>query len=91
VLIALRARVPVVPCFISGSPYDGTTLGPLLMPARVRLRVGAPLDLSPYYGREEEREVIEELTRQVARHIARLGDDPNFEPCLAGRFYKPAE
>ncbi len=34
------------------------------MPARVRLKVGQPIDLSPYYGREGDREVLEELTRR---------------------------
>ncbi len=28
-LIALKARVPVIPCYIEGSPYNGTTLGGL--------------------------------------------------------------
>ena len=32
-MIALKARAPVVPCYIHGAPYDGTTLGCLLMPA----------------------------------------------------------
>ena len=26
-LIALKARVPVVPCYIHDAPYDGTMLG----------------------------------------------------------------
>jgi 1-acyl-sn-glycerol-3-phosphate acyltransferase len=90
-LVALKARVPVVPCFIHGSPYDGTTLGCLFMPARVRLTFGKPIDLSEYYGHQGERETLEELTRRFLREIARLGGDPNFQPRLAGRFYKPVE
>jgi 1-acyl-sn-glycerol-3-phosphate acyltransferase len=88
-LIALRARVPVVPCYCAGAPYDGTMLGALLMPARVRLVIGPPMDLSPYYGRENEREVLEELTLEFLRAIARLAGRPDFQPGLAGRFYKP--
>ena len=36
-LIALKARAPVIPCYIHGAPYDDTALGCLLMPAAVRL------------------------------------------------------
>ncbi len=88
-LIALKARVPVVPCYCEGAPYDGTMLGALLMPARVRLVIGPPIDISPYYGRENEREVLEELTLEFLRAIARLADRPDFQPGLAGRSYKP--
>ena len=87
-LIALRARVPVIPCYVSGSPYSGTTLGPLVTPAKVRLVMGEPLDISAFYGRDGEREVLEELTRQFLRAIARLAGCPDFHPSLAGRFYK---
>jgi 1-acyl-sn-glycerol-3-phosphate acyltransferase len=90
-LIALKARVPVIPCYLSGSPYDGTPYGALLMPANVRLQIGRPIDLSAYYGREGEREVLEELTRQFLHAMARLAGDDDFEPQLAGRFYKPTE
>ena len=88
-MIALRARVPIIPCYATGSPNDGTTLGCLLMPAKVRLQVGRPIDVSPYYGREGEREVLEHLTRRLLSEMARLAGEPDFEPQLAGRFYKP--
>lgn len=88
-MIALKARVPVIPCYIEGSPYTGTPLGCLLMPAKSRVVVGRPIDLSAYYGRENEREVLEELTKRFMRAIAALADQPDYEPELAGRFYKP--
>jgi 1-acyl-sn-glycerol-3-phosphate acyltransferase len=85
-MIALKARVPLVPCYIHGAPYDGTPLGCLLMPAAVRLLIGEAIDLSPYFDRDGEREAIEEVTRQLLASIARLADQPEFEPQLAGRF-----
>jgi 1-acyl-sn-glycerol-3-phosphate acyltransferase len=88
-LIALKARAAVVPCYIHGSPYDGTTLGCLLMPASVRLEIGQPIDLSPYFDRAGDREVLEELTCGFLRAIAELAGQPEFEPRLASRVYKP--
>jgi 1-acyl-sn-glycerol-3-phosphate acyltransferase len=84
-LIALKARAPVVPCYIHGAPYDGTTLGCLLMPAAVRLEIGEPIDLAPYFGREDDRAVLEELTLRFLGAIARLAERPDFQPQLAGR------
>jgi 1-acyl-sn-glycerol-3-phosphate acyltransferase len=88
-LIALKARVPVIPCYIHGAPYDGTTFGCFMMPARVRVEIGQPIDLSAYYGREHDKEVLETLTRRFLVEMARLAGVDDFEPQLAGRFYKP--
>lgn len=88
-LIALKARVPVIPCYIHGAPYNGTTFGCFFMPARVRVVVGKPIDISAYYDREGEKEVLEELTLRFLKEMARLAGHPNFKPSLAGRFYKP--
>lgn len=88
-LIALKAGVPVVPCYISGAPYDGSPLGCLLMRAKVRLKVGRPIDISQYCGRKADRKVLEELTRRFLAEIAALAGQPDFQPELAGRFYKP--
>ena len=85
-LVALRARAPIVPCFIEGSPYSGNVYSCLFMTARVRLRIGQPIDISAYYGRENDREVLETLTRQLMVAIATLAGQPNFSPTLAGRF-----
>jgi 1-acyl-sn-glycerol-3-phosphate acyltransferase len=84
-MIALKARAAVVPCYLRGSPYDGTPLGCLLMPAKVDLYLGEAIDLSPYFGREREREVLEDLTRRFVREIAKLAGQGDFEPKLAGR------
>jgi 1-acyl-sn-glycerol-3-phosphate acyltransferase len=90
-LIALKARVPVIPCYIEGSPYDGTAWGCLFMPSRVRLVVGDPIDLSEYYDRAGDRDVLETLTKRFLKEIATLAKQPDFTPSLAGRFYKPVD
>jgi 1-acyl-sn-glycerol-3-phosphate acyltransferase len=89
-LMALKARAPVIPCYIHGAPYDGTTLGCLLMPAAVRLEIGQPLDLSEYFDRAGDREVLEELTLRFLKAIAHLAGDNDFQPQLAGRGAKHA-
>ena len=90
-LVALRARVPVIPCYIEGAPYNGKVIGPLFMSARVRVIVGDPIDLSEYYERDREPGVVEELTKRFLKEIARLGGVENYEPQLAGRHWKPDE
>ena len=39
--------------------------------------------------RDEGREVLEDLTKRFLVEIAKLAGCPDFEPKLAGRFYKP--
>jgi 1-acyl-sn-glycerol-3-phosphate acyltransferase len=84
-MIALKAQAPVIPCYIDGAPYDGTTLGCLLMPASVRLTIGQPIDLSEYYDRAGDRQVQKNWTFEFLLAIAQLAGRPDFQPRVAGR------
>ena len=84
VLVALKARVPIVPCYIEGAPYGGT-LGPFVRPAHVRVKVGDPIDLSEFHDREKDSELMAELTKRCLTAIARLAGRDDFVPQVAGR------
>ena len=88
-LIALKARVPVVPCYVVGAPYDGTVFSCFRMFARVHTEVGQPIDISEFYGRERERGVLEELTKRFLREMAKLAGVENYDPRVAGRNWNP--
>jgi 1-acyl-sn-glycerol-3-phosphate acyltransferase len=88
-LVALRARVPIIPVYIADSPYDGTSLGPLFMRARVRVKIGRLIDLAPYYGREKEEGVTKEITKRALAEIAKLAGHSDFVPQLAPARWKP--
>ncbi len=49
VLVALRARAVILPCWIEGSPYDRVPWSPFFMAAQVRVRFGHPIDLSDHF------------------------------------------
>ena len=87
-LIALKCRVPVIPCYIADAPFDGTEFGCMLMTAQTRCIVGDPIDLSGYYDREHSRQVLGEVTKRFLVEIARLAGHDDFEPELAGRSWK---
>ncbi len=91
ILVALKARVPVVPCYIEGAPYDGTAWSPFLMSARVIARFGDPIDLSSYYDREHASAFVGQIMLQVMTAIAELAGCEDFEPALAGRRWKKAD
>lgn len=88
-MIALKARVPVVPCYVSGSPIRESPFSSFVMPARVRVFVGQPMDLTPWYDRAEDRQAQEEITLLLMKEIARLAGNEEFQPQLAGRRWKP--
>jgi 1-acyl-sn-glycerol-3-phosphate acyltransferase len=85
VLVAIKARVPILPCYIEGAPYGGHVVSPLWMTARVRVRFGEPLDLSAYYGRELEPDALGNLCLEALAAIAQLAGRDDFQPRLAGR------
>ncbi|MEX0978711.1 MAG: lysophospholipid acyltransferase family protein [Pirellulales bacterium] len=90
-LIALKARVKVIPCFIQGAPYDGTALGSFFMRGNARVTVGKPIDLSSYFDREGEKTVLQDLTKLFLVEIAKLAGVDDFEPKLAGRQWKSGD
>lgn len=88
-LIALKARVPVIPCFLRGAPLGKNVFSPLFMIAHARLTVGRPIDLSEYHGRNGENGILGEITRRFLVEIARLGGVEDYQAELAGRRWKP--
>jgi len=88
-LIALRAGVPLIPCYIQGAPYNKMPYSPFFMLARVHVHVGEPVDLSRYRQQESEPDAAAQLTLKAMGAIARLAGRHDFEPTLAGRRWKP--
>lgn len=90
-LVALKAGVPIVPCYIEGSPYNGTPWSPFLIWTRTKVTFGAPIDVSFYADRADDREAQGELTLLVMKEVAKLAGREDFEPQLAGKKWKPTE
>jgi 1-acyl-sn-glycerol-3-phosphate acyltransferase len=88
-LVALKTGAAVIPCYIRGAPYRRTPWSPLLMPARVEVKFGAPLDLAEFAGRQDDEGVAAEVMRRCLKAIAQLAGEPDYEPRLAGRYWKP--
>jgi 1-acyl-sn-glycerol-3-phosphate acyltransferase len=88
-LVAIKARSPIVPCFLAGSPNGGATYDVLFVSARTRLRIGSLIDVGPYLDQPDERAAADELTLRLLRDIAALGGHPNWEAEIANRRWKP--
>jgi 1-acyl-sn-glycerol-3-phosphate acyltransferase len=79
-LLALRSRAPVIPASITGSRENASAAGAWLLPSAVRVRYGAPVDLSAYYGRPITRQLLHEVTELFMRHVAALCAAPASRP-----------
>lgn len=94
-LVAIKTRAMVLPCYLEGSPYKGTTWSPLFMLAKVKVRYAEPIDAAIYADRiaagEDEGEVTRELLRDSMLAIARLAGQPDFPLEMAGRNWKPTQ
>lgn len=89
VTIALKARVPILPVYIHGAPFNKRSWSPFVMPSRVRVRFGPLLDTSQYHDQERNDELVRDLLRRVLAEIAVLAGREGFEPTFAGRDWKP--
>jgi 1-acyl-sn-glycerol-3-phosphate acyltransferase len=90
-LIAIKAGVPLVPVYISGSPYDRYPWSPFFMTARVSVRFGEPIDASSFALLDDDTGIAKTLLLATLREFALLADHPDFEPQLAGRSWKPTQ
>jgi 1-acyl-sn-glycerol-3-phosphate acyltransferase len=88
-LIALRAGVPVVPCYVTGSPCKDGIFASMLTPAKVRLVIGSPIHIPVAENEKPTRQAMEALTIRFLREIAKLAGEPDFHPQLAGRRWVP--
>jgi 1-acyl-sn-glycerol-3-phosphate acyltransferase len=89
--IALKGGVPLVPCYIEGSPYERVPWSPLLMTARVVVRFGQPIECRTEPDGDVESECAAAVMRHWAVSIARLAGQPNVAVEFAGRQWKPTE
>ncbi|MEU2157110.1 lysophospholipid acyltransferase family protein [Streptomyces sp. NPDC019396] len=71
-VMALRARVPVVPCAMVGT-FEVQPPGQKLPKIkRVTIRFGEPLDFSRYEGLEDEKSVLRAVTDEIMYEILAL-------------------
>jgi 1-acyl-sn-glycerol-3-phosphate acyltransferase len=90
VVVAVKADVPVIPCYIKGSPYDGTPWSPFLMAARVRVQFGCEIHPRTLASQFSELEIVQSLIFAAVRQLASMAGQPDFQPELAGRRWMPA-
>jgi len=90
-LVALKARVPIVPCYIDGAPFAGTTWSPFFRTARTRVTFGEPVDLSPFFEQNHDKAWSGAKMLEIVAKIAELADVPYDQLRLAGKNWKPTE
>lgn len=70
--IAVRARAPLLPVGLLGT-FEALPPGALLpRPAKIRVRYGAPFELSAYYDRRMSEEEAAEATHRIREAVAQL-------------------
>jgi 1-acyl-sn-glycerol-3-phosphate acyltransferase len=90
-LVAIKAGVPIVPCYVHGAPYRRYAWSPLLMPASVEVRFGQPLWPPSVPGANDETSSAETFILDILKAIADLAGRTSFQPQLAGPHWKPTE
>ena len=88
-LVALKARVPIVPCYIEGAPFGGTPWSPFFRTAQTRVKFGEPVDLSAFFEQDVDKDWSGAKMLEIVAKIAELADEPCDKLRLAGRHWNP--
>jgi 1-acyl-sn-glycerol-3-phosphate acyltransferase len=71
--LALHSRAPIYPVFIHNAPQGTTMVEPFYTFCRSHVAFGEAIDLSAYYGRRINQELLDEVTEILMRRLAELG------------------
>jgi 1-acyl-sn-glycerol-3-phosphate acyltransferase len=71
--LALHSRAPVYPIFIHNAPQVTSMVAPFLTFCRAHVTYGEPVDLSEYYGRRINQELLDKITGLLMSQLAQLG------------------
>ncbi len=71
-MLALRSGATVVPAHVSGIAYSDGVIGPFFRRHHAEVRYGEPIDLSPWKGREKDRDAYREVAEHIMQAIMRL-------------------
>ncbi|HRS28963.1 MAG TPA: MFS transporter [Phycisphaerae bacterium] len=72
-VLALWSGATVIPCHISGTKYHSNPIRSYLARHKIRVRYGAPVDLSAFAGRAKQREAQQEVSELIMAKIRELG------------------
>ncbi|QDU97810.1 lysophospholipid acyltransferase family protein [Lignipirellula cremea] len=82
-MIAIKAGVPLIPCYIEGSPYNQTPWSPFFMTAKVRVQFGEPISVAGCDERNSEQ--LQTVMLACLSQITRLAGRLDVQPKLAGK------
>lgn len=85
--VALKAGVPIIPVGLVGTDKFLSADSHIPRPAKIRVRIGEPLDVTPWLDRVGEREAEREITDEVMRRIQVLSGQ-EFVPDVYGAAVK---
>lgn len=71
-LLALRTEAPVVPMALVGTEKALPFNSPILRPAKITVRIGAPLRFPEYYGKPITRAAVNEVAALTMQAIAAM-------------------
>ncbi len=78
-LIAYQARVPVIPCYVSGSRDILPRGSKFIKLHPLKVYFGPPVDLDACYGREKNKELYQEISARIMAGIAELKEKATHE------------
>jgi 1-acyl-sn-glycerol-3-phosphate acyltransferase len=89
ILVASKADAVIFPCYVEGSPYRDTPWSPFFMRARATVHFGEPILAHDETLAENDDGSTKHIMLRVIGSLAEMAGQPDFQPTLAGRRWKP--
>ena len=85
ILVAIKAGVPIIPCYLHNLPFSNVILRPFYTPAKVSLFIGEPIDVLALSEGKTDKATLQRVSLLCIAEIGRLAGLSDWRPEMAGK------
>ena len=91
VMVAIRAGVPIIPCYLHNLPFSNVIIQPFYTPARVALYIGEPIDVVALSDGKTDKATLQRVAVHCISEIGKLAGMSDWQPEMAGKKWLETE
>tara|TARA_B100000945_G_C20394713_1_gene604196 strand:- start:1027 stop:1845 length:819 start_codon:yes stop_codon:yes gene_type:complete len=85
ILVAIKAGVPIIPCYLHNLSFSNVIIQPFYTPAQVSLYIGDPIDVVAMSEGKTDKETLQRVSMHCIAEIGKLAGLSEWQPEMAGK------
>ena len=85
IMVAIKAGVPIIPCYLQNIPFSNEIIQPFYTPAQVSLYIGEPIDVVALSEGKTDKTTLQRISVHCIAEIGKLAGLKDWKPEMAGK------